>query len=165
MRTAPFDAVVVGAGPAGLATGLAFAELGLSTALVGPLADPNDGRTAALFQGSINFLKRIGAWGEVAPRSEPIEAIRLCDATNTLFRAPEVTFSAREIGFEAFGYNVPTAGLTAALEKAANGRVARIATATKSVTGIASAPGARARVAMGSREGRCTTVSRGGTGP
>ena len=52
-----FDVVVAGAGPAGLSAGLAMAYNGLSAAIIGPRADSSDGRTSALFQGSIDFLK------------------------------------------------------------------------------------------------------------
>ena len=76
-----FDAVVVGAGPAGLLTGLALSELGFKVAIAGPASDPRDGRSAALFQGSVDFLKRLGAWSSIAPATEPLEAIRLVDAT------------------------------------------------------------------------------------
>ena len=63
-----FDVAVVGAGPAGLATGLACAACGLKTAVIGPLADRSDGRTAALLDGSINLLKRLGVWEAIAAR-------------------------------------------------------------------------------------------------
>ena len=53
-------------------------------------------------------------------------AIRLIDDTGRLLRAPEVTFQANEIGHDAFGYNVPTAELAIALERAAEGRLTRI---------------------------------------
>lgn len=121
-----FDTIVVGAGPAGLAAGLAFAHCGLRCAVAGPISDPYDGRTAALFEGSISFLKRIGGWDAIKDQAEPLKAIRLIDATGALLKAPEVTFWSREIGREAFGYNVPTGGLSAALERAAEGRVTRI---------------------------------------
>ena len=49
------DFVVVGAGPAGLATGLAAAALGLKAIVIGPRSDTADGRTAALFQNSVQF--------------------------------------------------------------------------------------------------------------
>jgi 2-octaprenyl-6-methoxyphenol hydroxylase len=123
-----FDAAVVGAGPAGLAAALALAEMGLRTAVIGPAANPIDGRSAALFQASIDFLKRLGAWRYIAHAAEPLDAIRLVDATGALVRAPEVTFRASEIGLEGFGYNVPNAALTAALETLAAERVTRIVT-------------------------------------
>lgn len=124
-----FEAAVVGAGPAGLITGLALARSELQTAVLGPPADPRDGRTAALFEASVCLLKRIGAWPAIAPHAEPLDAIRLIDATGVLFRAPEVTFRASEIGRDAFGYNVPNAVLTSSLETLAAGRIERIVTA------------------------------------
>lgn len=126
---ADVDVAVIGAGPAGLAAGLAMAELGFSTAVIGPASDPRDGRSAALFQASITFLKRLGAWDGVAPVSAPLEAIRLIDATGALFRAPEVTFRASEIGEVAFGYNVPNAALTAGLEALSIRRLRRVQSA------------------------------------
>ena len=123
------DVAVVGAGPAGLVTALSMAEMGLKTVLLGPAADPRDGRSAALFQGSVELLKRLGAWPALAATAEPLGAIRLVDATGSLFRAPEVTFRAGEIGQEAFGYNIAHATITAALEGIAAARVLRVVTA------------------------------------
>ena len=128
-KNAHFDVVVAGAGPAGLATGLAIAHFGLRCAVVGPKADSKDGRTAALFQGSVAFLQRIGAWAAIAPSATAIEAIRLVDATGSLFRAPEVLFRAREIGEDSFGFNVKNSDLTAALEGLAHHKLTRIETA------------------------------------
>jgi 2-octaprenyl-6-methoxyphenol hydroxylase len=127
-EAADFDVAVIGAGPAGLIAGLAMAEMGFATAIIGPPADPRDGRTAALFQASVMLLKRLGAWENVAVATERLDAIRLVDATGALFRAPEVTFYAHEIGEAAFGYNVPNAVLAAALEQLAATRVRRIVT-------------------------------------
>jgi 2-octaprenyl-6-methoxyphenol hydroxylase len=123
-----FDVAVIGAGPAGLIAGLALAQAGLRTSVVGPHADPRDGRTSALFQASITLLARLGVWDEVVASSEPLSAIRLVDATGSLLRAPEVTFHAREVGIEAFGYNVPNAVLTAALDRLCASRLERIVT-------------------------------------
>ncbi|MEQ1652007.1 MAG: UbiH/UbiF family hydroxylase [Hyphomicrobium sp.] len=129
------DVAIVGAGPAGLIAGLSLAATGFKATLLGPAADPNDGRTSALFQGSIALLKKIGAWPAIEAAAEPLDAIRLIDATAALFRAPEVTFQAAEIGEVAFGYNVPNAVLTAALESLAADRLNRVVTAA--VTAVA----------------------------
>ena len=120
------DMLVAGAGPAGLATGLAAAALGLRATVIGPPADPADGRTAALFQSSVQFLKTVGAWQFLEAKAERLDAIRLVDATGGLLRAPEVTFRATEIGLEAFGYNVSNSALTQALEQASVGRLTRV---------------------------------------
>lgn len=129
-----FDVAVVGAGPAGLIAGHAAAYFGLSTAVLGPAANPADGRTAALFAGSVRLLKRLDLWDELSALAEPLTSIRIIDATGALLRAPEVLFRAEEIDLPAFGYNIANAALTAALEKRASGRLTRILTA--GVTGF-----------------------------
>lgn len=66
------DALVVGAGPAGLALGLALARHGLDVALVdtqahAALAEPaEDGREIALTHPSIALLQRLGIWQQLA---------------------------------------------------------------------------------------------------
>jgi 2-octaprenyl-6-methoxyphenol hydroxylase len=74
----------------------------------------------------VNLLKRLGVWQQLAAASEPLTAIRLIDATGTLLRAPEVLFRASEIGLPAFGYNVPNAALTAALEATSHSNLTRL---------------------------------------
>jgi 2-octaprenyl-6-methoxyphenol hydroxylase len=122
-----FDVVVVGAGPAGLAAALALAKSGLETAVIAaphnPAATGTDTRTAALFTNSLTLLRNLGAWrvkgAGCEAASAPLAAIRLIDDTGNLLRAPEVLFEAREIGLDAFGYNVPQQALVAALRSAA----------------------------------------------
>jgi 2-octaprenyl-6-methoxyphenol hydroxylase len=111
---------VIGGGPAGLAAALALARCGVPTTLVAPAAGPgSDRRTAALFTGSIELLRNLGVWTRLREESEAITAIRIVDDTGALLRAPEVTFTAREAGLKAFGYNVPNAPLVAGLRSAA----------------------------------------------
>lgn len=133
-----FDVVVVGAGPAGLAVGLATSKLGLSTAVVGPMANPSDGRSAALFESSIALLKRLRIWSDICHLAEPLAGIRLIDDTGSLFRAPELTFLAQEIGLEAFGYSILNRDLTAGLEAAAKRTLVRIVSPAVSITEIGS---------------------------
>ncbi len=117
---ARFEVAVIGGGPAGLAATLALGRLGIATALVTePLpaqgAPSGDPRTSALFTGSVELLRNLGIWDQVKRESAPIGAIRLVDDTGSLLRAPEVLFEARELGLEAFGWNVPNGALVAAL--------------------------------------------------
>ena len=121
-----FDISVVGAGPAGLVAGLACAKAGLRTVIIGPPSNPLDGRTSALFGGSIDLLKTLGIWPDLAAVSEPIAGIRIVDASGGLVRAPELLFEAREAGMGAFGYNIPNAALTRALEAACAGSLTRV---------------------------------------
>ena len=88
----------------------------------------SDRRTAALFSGSIELLRNLGAWEACAPHSAPLTAIRLVDDTGRLLKAPEVTFHAREVNLDAFGCNVPNDVLVDALMArlpAANGLTVR----------------------------------------
>ena len=124
-----FEAAVVGGGPAGLAAALALGAAGADVVLAAPphraAGQAPDNRTAALFAGSIEFLKNLGVWDLIAPYSAPITAIRILDDTGALLRAPEVTFTAAEVGLDVFGWNVPNnalvAGLTAGASKPESG--------------------------------------------
>lgn len=134
-----FDVAIVGAGPAGLAAGLACAEAGLRTIVIGPPPDSRDARTAALMDGSINLLKRLSLWDKVASAAEPLRGIRLIDATGGLLRAPEVLFEASEIGLSAFGYNIPNAALTSALEAMPHPLLTRLIDPKATVSDLAGA--------------------------
>lgn len=131
-----FDIAVVGAGPAGLIAGLSCATSGLRTAVLGPRSSSADGRTSALFGGSIDLLKAVGVWPGLAELSAPISSIRIADASGWLLSAPEVHFQAKEVGIDAFGYNVPNVALTQAFEDASAGCLSRVV--CQSVTSFAS---------------------------
>lgn len=115
MTAIDFDIIVAGAGPAGLAAALAFAQEGFSTALVGTTDAPHDARTVALLDGSVRFLAALGVWERIEPDAAPMRLMRLIDATDNLFRSPPVEFSSREIGLDAFGYNIENVRLVAHL--------------------------------------------------
>ena len=160
-ETATFECVVVGTGPAGLAAALALAAVGVEVAVVGPPpaihqhappasreptfdvstpeapASVGDTRTAALFPGSIELLRNLGAWEAVAPLSAPLRAIRIIDDTGGLLRAPELLFEAREIGLDAFGYNIPNPVLRASLHAAMARRNAVHVVEAAAVTSVA----------------------------
>ena len=107
------DIAVVGAGLAGSLAALALADSGRSVALVAPAAGQTDGRTTALMERSIGFVRDLGLWDALKPHSAPLATMRIVDGTERLLRAPVVTFHASEIGLSAFGYNIPnTAFLT-----------------------------------------------------
>src|SRR5262249_23544241 len=60
---------------------------------------------------------RLGVWPHLLSEAAPLKTLRIVDGTRRLFRAPEVAFESGEIGLAAFGYNLPNAILTAALER------------------------------------------------
>lgn len=116
-----FDALVIGGGPAGSAAAAALALKGLRTGMIAPphrpLGPRPDSRTAALFAGSIDFLRNLGVWDELEPVSTPISGIRIVDDTDRLLKAPEALFRASEVGLLAFGWNIPNDPLTDALRR------------------------------------------------
>lgn len=121
-ETAHFNAIVVGGGPAGLAAALALGATGANVLVLAPPHRAPDGasdnRTAALFAGSIEFLKNVGLWRGLLADCAPISAIRIVDDTGRLLRAPELLFSAADVGLDAFGWNVPNSVLTTCLADA-----------------------------------------------
>ncbi len=114
------DVVVVGAGPAGLAAALGCLEAGLAPAIVdtskSASAEAAKGRSAALFNKTIDFLQRLGVWDACHDRAEPLRALQFIDDTGRRLRAPDCVFHAEEIGETAFGYNISNADLVAALK-------------------------------------------------
>ena len=121
------EAVVVGAGPAGLTAAIALAVGGIETVLVAKRPEWPDTRTSALLAGSVAALEVLGAWDACRAHAAPLRVIRLLDDTRRLLRAPEVSFAASEIGFDAFGHNIENRHLNAALE----GRAAQLAHLTR----------------------------------
>ena len=123
---AAYDAVVVGAGPSGLVTALALAEVARGTnarlCLIGPPPDESmasrDTRTAALMDSSIALLKHLRVWDRLATVSAPLEGIRIVDSASPIFPAPDVVFRASELELPAFGYNIPNPVLVQALHAA-----------------------------------------------
>ncbi|MCZ8259721.1 MAG: FAD-dependent monooxygenase [Beijerinckiaceae bacterium] len=114
------DVTIVGGGAAGLGAALGLAQAGLSVHLLGaPTAIRDDGRSAALFQTSLDFLAGLGVGPALQARAAIMRAIRIIDLTGGLVRAPTTTFRAIEIGQEAFGWNIANADILAVLLEAA----------------------------------------------
>lgn len=106
-----FDVIVAGAGPAGLAAACLAAARGFRAALItGPRETRPDPRTVALMMPSLAVLEACGLWpADLREQTAPLRKLRLVDDTGALFAAPELVFSAREAGLDAFGWNIPLA--------------------------------------------------------
>jgi 2-octaprenyl-6-methoxyphenol hydroxylase len=120
------EAAVIGGGPAGLVSALALAAAGIDTLIIAP-SPQEDFRTTALLAGSVTALTTLGVWESCRAHAAPLAAIRIIDDTRRLWRAPEVHFTAAEIGLDAFGDNIENRYLIAALqERAAMLRIPRV---------------------------------------
>ncbi|MFO1034783.1 MAG: FAD-dependent monooxygenase [Hyphomicrobiales bacterium] len=111
--------IVVGGGPAGLATAALLAQQGHDTLLLAPGAGP-DPRTMALMDPALRLLRSLDIWpGNLHLVSAPLRYLEIIDELGTLITAPKLHFSARELGLEAFGWNIPLQALTVELAIAA----------------------------------------------
>ncbi|MFZ5673741.1 MAG: FAD-dependent monooxygenase [Pseudomonadota bacterium] len=106
-----FDVIVAGGGPAGLAAACLAAARGFGVALItGPRETRPDPRTVALMMPSLAVLEACSLWpADLREQTAPLRKLRLVDDTGAPFAAPELVFSAREAGLDAFGWNIPLA--------------------------------------------------------
>ncbi len=113
------DVIISGAGPAGLTLSLLLARAGFSVVLIDPEIPKTDdkpsGRTAALLNSSINVLKTAGIWEKVQSIGTPLKIMKIIDDSAGLENQITVAFEASDVGFEAFGYNIPNSLLKKAL--------------------------------------------------
>src|SRR5689334_23021266 len=75
------EAVVVGAGPAGLTAAIALAIGGIETVLVAKRQERPDTRTSALLAGSVAALDVLGVWDACRAHAAPLRVMRLADDT------------------------------------------------------------------------------------
>jgi 2-octaprenyl-6-methoxyphenol hydroxylase len=106
---------IVGAGLAGLACAVVLKNEGHAVTLIGPAGNIADTRTTALLDGSIQALAKAGVKIADSPEAAPLRVMSIVDATLRLIRARPISFDAREIGLEAFGWNIANGALTSAL--------------------------------------------------
>ena len=109
------DILVSGAGASGLAATIALARAGFSVVCAGTSDTRPNGRTVALFEGSLRHLRAMGVWGRLEPDAQPIRAIRMVDDTGVRIPVPPLTLEASEIGLVALGANIENDKLVAAL--------------------------------------------------
>ena len=116
MDTLEADILVSGAGAAGLAATIALGKAGYSVVCAGPTDAKPNGRTVALFEGSLRFLESLGVWQRLKAESQRIGAIRIIDDTGARWTVPPLTLEANDIDLDALGANVETDRLVAGLK-------------------------------------------------
>jgi 2-octaprenyl-6-methoxyphenol hydroxylase len=100
------DALIAGAGLAGLSVSYGMAKAGFGVVCCGSVERTGRGRTVALLNQSVAFLKSLGLWADLEPRAAPLRSLRLIDDTGAFFPPRPVEFQATEIGLDAFGWNI-----------------------------------------------------------
>ncbi|MCA6120396.1 UbiH/UbiF family hydroxylase [Bradyrhizobium sp. WSM 1704] len=148
-----YDVIIIGGGPAGLTAAIALTDAGARTALVARRLPYADNRTTALLGASTDLLERLDAWRRCSAQAAPLKTMRLVDDTGRLIRAPEVRFSAEEIGREQFGFNIDNRSLVNALEA----RAAELAMLTRFDDEAAAIQPDGAAVAVTTRQGQSLT--------
>ena len=150
------EVAVIGGGPAGLVSAIALKAADVDAVLIAPYPD-DDHRTTALLASSVTALATLGCWEACRPYAAPLITLRIVDATRRLLRAPEIAFTAAEIGLDAFGFNIENRHLIAALSaRAAELELPRIEQTALTITSDPSGVTiefnngtARARLAIG----------------
>jgi len=105
-QTQTFEAIVIGAGMAGMTLAHALASAGIEVVVVdradpaGMLEAGHDGRTTAIAAGSASVLRGIGLWDSIGVHACPIETIRVSDGDSLMF----LHFDHRETGDVPLGH-------------------------------------------------------------
>jgi len=114
-RSDETDIIVIGAGAAGLSAAIALALSGFKVICSGAIDTKANGRTVALFEGSLRFFHTLDLWWRLSDAAAPLETIGMIDATGSRVPIPDIEFSAAEIGLPAFGANIENNVLVARL--------------------------------------------------
>src|SRR3984885_11662506 len=100
------DVLIAGAGLAGLTAAYGMARAGFDVVCCGAAERTGRGRTVALLNQSVAFLKSLGLWADLELHAAPLRSLRLIDDTGAFFPPRPVEFHAAEIGLDAFGWNI-----------------------------------------------------------
>ncbi len=117
------DLIVIGAGPVGAALAILSARAGFDTVLVDahPAGAPRppDSRTFAIVRGSWRLLGETGVHAALESATTPLWGLEAVDGGTHAFGAPQVCFSAADLGGDAsepLGQMVPAGLLRDSLE-------------------------------------------------
>ena len=115
-----YSVAIIGGGAVGYSCAIALAQEGHHTVILTGRETPQDaGRTAALLNGSLEFLYSLGIENAVMAQSWPLCTMRIIDVKGSMVRAPTAIFRATEIGKPEFGRNISNAKLVEILKEKA----------------------------------------------
>jgi 2-octaprenyl-6-methoxyphenol hydroxylase len=139
MTAAKHQVIVAGGGPAGLAAACLLALEGIDTMLVAPTAG-DDPRTVAAMLPALRLLRYIGVWPDpLSHQSEALKKLRIKDDSGALLTSPEIVFAAKEVGEDAFGWNIPLAALIEVMRAHAT----KLGVTIKAASAVAAVPQAQ----------------------
>ena len=121
MQADLYDVCVAGSGPSGLAAAALLAKSGLAVAVIAPASRTADPRTVALMQPTVRLLRHLNLWPKIAREAEPLVQLKIVDDTGGFLSAPTLSFTAAELGLDAFGWNLPLAVLETTLRELCGG--------------------------------------------
>lgn len=120
-----YDVTIIGGGVPGMALAALLAPSGLKVLLADAAPPPPalkdvkpDGRTAALMGGSIDILTAARIWAQAKDFGSPLKRMAVIDDSKFPAQADamiEQIFDAKELGREAFGWNMPLTAMRACL--------------------------------------------------
>ena len=79
------DVLIAGAGLAGLTAAYGMARAGFHVVCCGAAERTGRGRTVALLNQSVAFLKSLGLWADLELQAAPLRSLRLIDDTGSFF--------------------------------------------------------------------------------
>ena len=131
MKTITCDILVCGGGISGLLAAKGLLSLGLSVVCIekkiGGINEKSslkDGRSTALLDPAIGFLKSLGIWENLLKKAQPLESLvisNLCQETGIIDETCE--FSATDLNLETLGFNVSNDFLSSELRKDLSGNI------------------------------------------
>ena len=115
MRNITTDVLICGGGISGLLAAKALLSLGLSVVCIekrtGGIKEKklgSDGRSTAILDPTVSFLKSLGIWETLLKKAQPLESLVICNLSTDKGNIDETCeFPAADLNLKTLGFNVP----------------------------------------------------------